>query len=65
MSNTSHERLIIFQSTDELERKSIKSRRRGYFTQENIDFAHRYGSELSAKLRAFNDDLPVILNLEE
>lgn len=37
-----HSRLIALQSLDELKRKSIKARRRGYWTQEEFDYAKCY-----------------------
>lgn len=36
-----HERLIAIQSIEELERKRWKARRRGFWTQEDIDLAER------------------------
>jgi len=51
-----HKRLISLQPIKELERKSIKSRRRGFYTQEDIDHSERWGEEMAKFFSQFNQD---------
>ena len=54
-----HERLIKLQSTDELKRKSDKSRTKArVYTQENIDYIYRQAKELSKKFKSIFEAKP-------
>ncbi len=50
MSVVLHDRLVDKQSTDELRRKQRVARRKGFWTIEDIDLAHREAREIHAKL---------------
>ena len=45
-----HNRLIDKQPIEELERKMLKARSRGFWTQEDIDWAVREGKRLKDEL---------------
>lgn len=46
-----HLKLVARQSDDELERKAIKAQQRGFWTQEDIDWAYRRAERLYQKLQ--------------
>lgn len=46
-----HERLVALQSTENLRRKSVKARRKGFFTVEDIDYARRWAKELGEQIK--------------
>ena len=50
-SQTTHERLVVRQTTDELRRKQIKAAQPGIWTQEDIDLGKRLGKEIAEKLQ--------------
>ena len=50
-SHTTHDRLVVRQTTDELRRKQIKAAQPGIWTQEDIDLGKRLGKEIAEKLQ--------------